>query len=266
MLRAASTEDVSAIVILAHVMKRQLADWSPVYFCPRQGAEELHAAYLGFLVASDAHDTRVILDTNGEVVGFLHVEPQAAQRWVDDLYLCDSALWPQTTELLVGEVTAPWVTCVSRFDDGRSAALSSAGLHVASTYWARLVVGHRSERQFDGNAPREPVPEGPRHTFFGGGLLEPTAPGALVVSDEDIGYAIGSPGLQPPLYDPGGPACVVDRVHGRDRGRLLDAAMATAADRGDAGMVVVCETHDHELRDILVQADFRAEVDLYALL
>jgi hypothetical protein len=266
MLRAASTEDVSAIVVLAHVMKRQLADWSPVYFRPREGAEELHAAYLGFLVASDAHDTRVIVDPNGEVVGFLHVESQVAQRWVDDLYLSDPARWPHTSELLVGEVTAPWVTCVSRFDNPRAAALSSAGLHVASTYWARLVVGHRGERHLDGTAPREPAPEGPRHTFFGGALLDPTAPGALVVSDEDIGYAIGSPGLQPPLYDPGGPACVVDRVHGRDRGRLLDAAMAAAADRGDAGMVVVCESHDDQLRDILLQAGFRAEVDLYARL
>ena len=114
----------------------------------------------------------MILDPIDEVVGFLHVERQPAQRWVDDLYLSDSALWTQTSELLVGEVTAPWVTCVSRFDDGRSAALSSAGLHVVSTYWARLVVGHRSERRFAGNAPREPLPEGPRHTF-GGSLFDP---------------------------------------------------------------------------------------------
>ena len=38
------------VVSLTHSMKRQLAEWSPRYFCPRDGAEELHTAYLELLV------------------------------------------------------------------------------------------------------------------------------------------------------------------------------------------------------------------------
>jgi hypothetical protein len=68
--------------------------------------------------------------------------------------------------------------------------------------------------------------------------------------------------MEPPLYDPGGSACVVDRVHGSDRGGLLDAAMGAAATGGGAGMVVVCDTRDHELAEILSQAGFRSEVNL----
>ena len=54
------------------------------------------------------------------------------------------------------------------------------------------------------------------------------------------------------MYDPGGPSCVVDRIIGPERASLLDAAMATAAERGDAGMVVVSDAADKALEDLLL--------------
>jgi hypothetical protein len=153
------------------------------------------------------------------------------------------------------------VTCASWFDAERTTALQAAGLQVVSTFWARTIVGYRSGRRVPAVLPLDPRRDGPRHTFSDG-LFDPAAPGAFVVADANVGYVIGSAGMEPPLYDPGGSACVVDRVHGSDRGGLLDAAMGAAATRGDAGMVVVCDTRDHELAEILSQAGFRSEVNL----
>jgi hypothetical protein len=264
-VRAASTGDVSTVVDMAHVMKRRLAEWSPVYFRPRQGSEERHAAYLAFLVSSSRHDTRVLVASNDEVVGFLVVLGQAEHHWVDDLYLADHVQWGQAARLLVDELSAPWVTCVSCFDAERTAALQAAGLEVVSTYWARTIVGYRSGRTVPAVRPLHPRGDGPRHTFSGG-VLDPAAPGALVVADDNAGYVIGSAGMEPPLYDPGGPACIVDRIHGTDRRGLLDAAIGAAATRGDVGMVVVCDTHDHALAEILSQTGFRSEVNLVGCL
>jgi hypothetical protein len=265
LLRGATAEDISAIVLMAHSMKRQLVEWSPLYFRPRDGAEELHAAYLEFLIRSEDKETRVIVD-DCTVVGFFHVVTQPRHNWIDDLYLSDPSRWPQVVTLLVDEVATPWVTCVSHYDDLRSAALTSRGLEPVSSFWARALDAEQDPEppvtgpQFDlGN-------EVPRHVFGSGTPLDPSSPGALIVGDGLGGYVVGSPGIEPPLYDPGGPSCVVDRIHGTNRGALLDVAMSTAAARGDAGMVVVCGQQDHELRQVLVDAGFRAEVDLFALL
>jgi hypothetical protein len=260
-VRAASSRDVSTVVEMAHAMKRRLAEWSPVYFRPRQGSEERHAAYLAFLVSANEHDTRVMVGPNDEVVGFFHVLVQPEHHWVDDLYFSDPVQWGEAAQLLVDEVSTPWVTCVSCFDAERTTALQAAGLRVVSTYWARTIVGYRIGSPVPALPPVHPRPDGPRHTF-GGSLFDPAAPGALVLAGDNVGYVIGSAGMEPPLYDPGGPACVVDRIHGTERRGLLDAANGAAATRGDAGMVVFCDSRDHELTEIVSQAGFRSEVNL----
>jgi hypothetical protein len=264
-VRDATAEDLSAIVPMAHSMKRQLAEWSPVYFRPRDGAAELHAAYLEFLIRSEDKETRVIVD-DCIVVGFFHVVAQSPHLWIDDLYVSDPPRWPQVVTMLVDELATPWVTCVSHYDDLRSAALTSRGFEPVSMFWARALDATPDPEplvpgpQFDlGN-------EAPRHVFGGGTPFDPSSPGALVVGDGVGGYVVGSPGMEPPLYDPGGPSCVVDRIHGTNRGALLEVAMSAAAARGDAGMVVVCGQQDRELRQVLVDAGFRAEVDLFARL
>lgn len=262
-LRPASEEDVPLVVSLAHDMKRQLAEWSPIYFRPRRGAEELHAAYLSYLVASEEHDTEVFLDDNDEVLGFFHVVRQPEHWWVDDLYLSDLAYRMDATKLLVDKVPTIWVTCVARRDERRSAALESAGLRVVSSFWARSLVGVPVARLQAAHALPNLLAAGPRHTF-GGRSFDPAAPGALVVADPEFGYAIGSAGIEPPLYDPGGPSCVVDRMHGPDRGSILHAAIVTAAARGDAGLVVVADAADDGLPTILLERGFEPAVDLFA--
>ena len=119
--------DVLEVVALAHSMKRRLAGWSPTYFRPREGAEERHAAFLGHLIESSNHTT-VVIEHGGRLVGFFAAVPQPAHRWVDDLYLAGPGLGADAIGIIDAHVAAPWVTCVSRFDEPRSAALREAGL------------------------------------------------------------------------------------------------------------------------------------------
>jgi hypothetical protein len=95
------------------------------------------------------------------------------------------------------------------------------------------------------------VPPASPHTF--GGPVDPTAPGAIVVTDADgEGVAVASPPVPaPPIYDASGTSCVVDRVTGPDPGRLLDRVAAAAAAAGAIQLIVVCATTDDELRSAL---------------
>ncbi len=243
-------------------MKRQFALWSPQYFRPRDGAEQMHAFYLEYIVGSADHATYV-LDDQGTVEGFFAVVPQTRHQWVDDLYLREGGRWAGAIAAISDVVDDPWVTCVSRFDDVRAGALGGAGLAVASSFWSRSLDDVTPSALTSPPGPVDASRDVPRHTF-GPAPFDPSAPGALVVTDGDGGQLVGSPGVKPPLYDPGGPACVVDSVHGGDRRGLLLAGMSAAGARGDAAIVVVCGSDDDELRSILSIEGFRAEVDLFA--
>ncbi|MDE0614874.1 MAG: hypothetical protein OXI32_10730 [bacterium] len=109
----------------------------------------------------------------------------------------------------------------------------------------------------------EQRPTGPAHTF-GGVAFDPAIPGALVACDEYGNYAIGSPSVEPPIYDPGGPTSVVDQLGGPDRGVALDLAQSAAAARGDAQLVVVLASDDRELRRDLKAKSFQLQVVLLA--
>ena len=141
--RPASTADEPEIVALAHAMKRRLAGWSPTYFRPRDGAEERHAAFLSYVIRSSDHTT-VVLEHDDHLVGFFVVVPQPTHRWVDDLYLARPGLWADATGIIDANVAAPWVTCVSRRDECRSAALRHAGLELElERKRPRQIVGER---------------------------------------------------------------------------------------------------------------------------
>lgn len=55
---------------------------------------------------------------------------------------------------------------------------------------------------------------------------------------------------------------MIDQLVGDDRGATLDRALAVAADRGDAQVVVVCAPDDAELEAVLSQRGFTPVVDV----
>lgn len=102
--------------------------------------------------------------------------------------------------------------------------------------------------------------EAPANTF-GGSPFDAEVPGALVAGDDDGNYAIGSPGAEPPIYDPGGPTCVVDQLGGPNRRTAAGLAIAAAASRGDAQLVIVSAGQD-DIRRELAELGFAPQIDL----
>ncbi len=260
-VRRAGPDDGEAVVGLTRAGRAKLAAWSPVYFRPRDGADEGHEAFLRFVLASDDHRTTAITD-RGSVIGFFQEVAQPSHLWVDDLSLADGYRWADVAEVVDRWVNErPWITCVSAFDDDRANGLAGIGMTVASSYWTRPltaedVSGHLSDGI--GETDRD----WPRHTF-GGMPFDPGLPGALAVGDADGNFATGSPSVEPPIYDPGGPTTVVDRVGGEDRRAAVDLAIGASADRFDAQLVVVVAAEDTELVSILVERGFARQVDVF---
>ena len=256
-IRDAIEADLPEIVALTRRRRRELALFAPVYWRPRERADDMHAAFLGFLVKNSDHRCKVVLDAGQEVVGFYQVTPQAQHRWLDDLCVADEALWPVVVPLLEPE-ERPWVTCVPRADERLGEALRSSGIAPVSTYFSRILDGSLVEVRYEGP---DSVPP-PRHTF-GGATLSDSTEGALCVLLEAGGRAVGSPSVNPPTYDPGGPTCVVDQIEGPKRGKALGAALRAATARGDHQMIVVVGVDDAPLIATLEAAGFRPPVDLY---
>ena len=268
-LRPATSEDLDTVISLTRAYRRQLAEWSPVYFNPRSEADENHAAFLAFLVGADQHLTSVLTEED-EVIGFFVLIDQGVHRWVDDLSLSVPQLWRDAMQTLSSQVSPPWITCVCSSDADRLQGLEEAGLKRQSTYYSRVLNPDQITAKNPGPAdteaslPTDYKPSGPRHTF-GGSSFSPEAPGALVIVDQVHGYVIGSPSAEPPIYDPGGPTCVIDQVIGSNQDLLVTQAMKKAEQRGDAQVIVVCAAGDQELASALADLDFKAEVHLLGI-
>ena len=82
--------------------------------------------------------------------------------------------------------------------------------------------------------------------------------------DQDGNYAIGFPSVEPPIYDPGEPTCVVDQLGGPDRRVAFDLAQSAASARGDAQLVVVSASDEEDLQRELEDKGFLLQIILLA--
>jgi len=258
-VREAVPADLDAVVALTGAARRRQAGWSPLWWRPSASADELHPLWLEHLLASEAAVARVV--TTGErVVGCAIANRQPAQWFVDDLCVADDVLWADAgIALMEAVVERPSLTCVATHHLARRAASEAAGLHHVSSLWIRETV-RVAGRVVEAVDSAVALPPAPPHTF--GSPLDPAAPGALLVGG--AGVLVGSPSLPaPPVYDPGGTVCVVDRVVGEAR-PLLEAALEASGARGDVVMAVVAAVGDDGLRSELRAVGFERTVDVFA--
>jgi hypothetical protein len=247
-LREARPDDLDDVAALTRRNRHQLAAWEPSYWQMAQNADELHPLWLAHLLTSADAVARVVVD-GGAVVACAICVRQPGQWFADDLATATDERWSDAGTLLLRALDErPLLTCVPTKDRPRVAAAGDAGwAHVADYRTLRLEAptGPRLARTTTAAPPPPPAP----HTF--GGAIDPTDPGAIVVSD-GRGIAVASAPLPaPPVYDPGGTSCVVDRVVGPEPGDLLDEVAAAAAEAGAAQLIVVCGTGDDALRRAL---------------
>ena len=270
-VRTATVDDLDAIVALTTAWRRRLAAWSPRWWNPAAAADALHPQWLRYLLQSDATIVRVVEDAAGEVLGCAAAMRQPAQWVIDDVAVADDSLWPGAGRLLLEAVEErPALLCVPATDEARVAACASAGLRVVSSYWIReTTAGEGADSSGGGSAMPDAVravapdgvPEPPPHTF---GPTATGRDGELVIADED-GVVLGSPSIAaPPVYDPGGTVCIIDRIVGVDRVVLLRRAVGRTAARGDVLACVVVSADDADLAVVVAAAGFTRTVDVHA--
>jgi len=203
---------------------------------------------------------RVATD-GGDVVGCAVSMPQPGQWFVDDVAFTDDDRWGEDgIDLLEAITERPALTCVPTAHLARRATSLAAGLHHASSYWIRATTSGAGRALLPLD-PSTTVPPAPPHTF--GGQLDPWVQGALAFGDGEGGLLIGSPSVTaPPVYDPGGPVCVIDRVVGHAV-PLLERALDASGTRGDVLLAVVADVGDRPLRSALQELEFVRTVDVF---
>lgn len=94
--------------------------------------------------------------------------------------------------------------------------------------------------------------------YLAGVLREPDVVARVAVTDTVVGFAIGRLTPAPPVYDPGGPTCLIDDFTVADPGSwltvgvdLLGAVSGAARERGAVQVVVVTAFEDTAKRAAL---------------
>ncbi len=258
-VRDAAADDLDAVVALTQRRRAQLAAWQPEFWNPSADADLLHRMWLEYLIQSET-PTRVVVDED-VICAFAVSVPQGGQTFVDDVAVAPGRGPDAGVRLLAAIPEHPALLCVPAGDAELHSAADAAGVSWVSSYWllrtdpATHGEGVRLTRSGD---PVDPALEAPAHTLWSG---NPAAM-AMEVWRGD-GVVVASPPVAaPPIYDPGGPTCVIDRVQGVDRAALLDRAVRTAFDRGDVGVLVVADAGDHELLAALAADGWRHVVDV----
>ena len=221
--------------------------------------DHTHPEWLAHMLRSPQFTFRVV-ETDGAVEACAVSVPQRAQWFIDDVAVIDDDRWPDSGVALLGAVRErPALTCVPSADTARLAASCVAGLDRVSSYWTGPP---RDGPMVSRPLHDEPVLPPPRHTFGGG--LDPTADGALCLADSN-GVVVGSPPIPaPPIYDPGGTVCIIDRVTGSTRQRLLDSALSVVFQRGDVLVNVIVAEDDLELSHLAAERGLQRTVDVFS--
>lgn len=261
-LRLAAEEDLDEIASILAAGRRQLAEWSPLWWRSVPGADEIQRLWLAHLLQLDGPAVRVLADGD-VVVGCAISVPQSGQWFIDDIGVASPDRWSDHGVALLSAIPErPALTCIATSDQQRARAALTAGLRRRSQYWLRSV-GSSGALPVSCELARDTnIPTGAAHTF--GGSLDPWADGALSFGVAGAGLVAGSPSVAaPPIYGGGGTVCIVDRVVGSDRGLLVDCALASSAQRGDVVLNVVAAEEDLELQRLLAEQNFVATVDVF---
>lgn len=258
-VRPATQNDFEPIASITTAYRQRLAGWAPVWWRKSSTADQAHAGWLAYMLSSPQFTFRVV-EVDGVVEACAVSVPQRAQWFIDDVAVIDDGYWPSSgVDLLRAVSERPALSCVPSADSARLNASHDAGLVRVSSYW----IGPPPDGPTVGRPlGDQPVPTPPRHTFGGG--IDPTADGALCFADEE-GVVVGSPPLPaPPIYDPGGTVCIIDRIHGPNRPRLLDNALAAAFQRGDVLVNVIVAEDDPELSSLAAKRGLQRTVDVFS--
>ncbi|BCW88301.1 hypothetical protein sos41_14400 [Alphaproteobacteria bacterium SO-S41] len=150
-VRAATADDVAAMVTLVEASRERLQEWQPVFWRRAPGAAEMSRMFFGFLVGAAEHLT-LVHENDGAVDGFLIasetkappvVAPGGPTWTIDDFCVASDAQWETAGRELLdaaredlkqrGAVQVV-VVCPAALQ-AKQYLLEDAGLAMASQWW-----------------------------------------------------------------------------------------------------------------------------------
>lgn len=251
-LRSAVPDDHDAVVVLTRQRRNQLAEWEPVFWRKRAGSDENHASFLHWCL-SDASPLSAFVAVSGtSVVGCVIISPQP-RAFFDDLCVADPSMWATVGAILLGAPrSGPALLCAPSKDTEQQKWLTTVPQWVTASYSFSIVLTPSTNpRPHPIVIVPGPIVDSPVHPF--GGSIDPALADGLRIANEE-GIVIGDASVEPPIYDPGGPTTVIDRIVGQNREALLNHAIDAAGARGDAQLIVVADVHDDELIGLMSAA------------
>jgi ribosomal protein S18 acetylase RimI-like enzyme len=199
-IRTFETDDARWAAEIMERRRQVYAGFSPVFWRPARGVVDLHARFIRRLVADG---TNVCLRADH---GFVIGQARPPECFVDDFAVDDAGTWEGTGRELLDELwrrmASDAITSVrvvtAKADHDKVAMLRAAGLTLAEQWWVR------------------PLPARPAGTE--------AAPGWV----RGPGFS-GLLGPAPPVYDPGGPVLLVERLDGDDIEAIEEKATTMGA-------------------------------------
>ena len=229
--------------------RREYENYSPVFWRPAAHARARHVRFLRRQIADPA--TVALRSPRG----FLIAQLRPAEAFVDDFAIEPDGTWAEDgAELLLAawaragntKITALRVV-TARADEPKASLLRALGLRLVEQWWVRELPAapSRAAGHIAGAGVTSGSPEPAGHPAVGGSpaTAPPDAAGpnprpnprfAPPERIEGPGFS-GLFGPAPPVYDPGGPVLLADRV---TAGAELGALAAEATRRGAVLLVV----------------------------
>lgn len=263
-VRPATQEDLPAIIQLTRENRSLLERLEPTFWRASANADEAHAAFMEYVVATPEFTTR-LLDKDGPI-GFSVCSKHPAGWWfVDDVCLSADADWLTDGLILLNATEErPAVMTAPHKDEARVHAAEQAGLALVSTFRSIRFDQKLSFDLFDGQVElRKPSPalcSPPLHVFG----LAMTSESISVIADGLDGYVVLSPAIAvPSIYDVGGKVSIIDRVVADDRENALKKALGFAVQRDDIGVILIIAAEDQELASIADDIGAGHPVDVF---
>ncbi len=221
MIRAMGDDDFDWAAMMMQQRRERYAAFSPVFWRPAAGVTASHAQ---FMRAIALRDGAVALRTDH---GFVLSYPHEGRCFVDDFAVDHDDRWPDDGRALLlaaGAAARPQHqpalrVVTARRDDPKRSMLASLGLVVAARWWVK-----------------ELTPTG-----------DATSWGPVTLGD--VTALIGP---APPVYDPGGPVCLLGDLDASLAAVAADAAAALGA----VLAIVQRATHPAESEPTLESAGF----------
>jgi ribosomal protein S18 acetylase RimI-like enzyme len=199
-IRTLETDDARWAAEIMERRRQVYAGFSPVFWRPARGVVDLHVRFIRRLVA-DGSNVCLRAD-HGFVIG----QARPPECFVDDFALDEAGSWESTGRELLDELwrrmASDAITAVrvvtAKADHEKVAMLCEAGLALAEQWWVKAL-------------PDRPA-------------AAEAAPGRV----SGPGFS-GLFGPAPPVYDPGGPVLLVERLDGDDVEALEEEAVTMGA-------------------------------------